>query len=121
MSGNGYTFSLRNSDGLILSRKYKYYELQKINRIGKLLPNLRPRPKPATLAERRKKREIEDLELYTFPHLNKKRKIKKPIKVYTTGHRRKRESEDLAVYATPPSNKRRKIRNPKELNRVDDF
>ena len=119
VSGNGYTFSLKNSDGLILSRKYKYYELQKINRIEKLLPNPRPRPKPATLAERRKKREIEDLELYTFPPLNKKRKIKKPIEVYTTGHRRKRESEDLAVCTMPLLNKRQK--KSQKRYRVDNF
>ena len=81
-----------------------------------MLPNPRPRPKPATVEERRKKREIEDLEMYTIAPLNKKRRIKKPIEIYNTGHRRKRESEELAVY-----NKRRKIRNPKELNRVDDF
>jgi hypothetical protein len=73
-----------------------------------------------TLAERRKKREIEDLKMYAIPPLNKKRKIKKPLEIYTTGHRRKRGSEDLAVYTMSPLNKRRKIRKPKELYR-DDF
>jgi hypothetical protein len=50
--------------------------------------------------------------MYTIAPLNKKRKIKKPIEIYSTEHRRKRESEDLAV---PPLNKRRKIRKSKEL------
>jgi hypothetical protein len=54
--------------------------------------------------------------MYTIAPLNKKRKIKKPIELYTTGRSRKREIEDLAV-----DNKRRKIRKPKELNRIDDF
>jgi transposase InsO family protein len=80
VNGNGYTFSVKHSNGTINPKKYKFYQLQKIVEVENfsILPKLITRAKPATLGEKRNQRELEELNRIAKP-LNKRRRIDKQL------------------------------------------
>jgi hypothetical protein len=82
VSGDGYVFTIKSTDDEVLQKKYKYYQLQKINEVEEYEVEAINRPVPKTLKELRNKREIEELGVYTMPTSAKKRKINKPVDLY---------------------------------------
>jgi hypothetical protein len=73
--GNGYTFRLKGPDGVILPKKFKYYQLKKVGLVQSYASQQVIREAPPNMRQKRNKREIEELEKYTVAPLNKKRRV----------------------------------------------
>ena len=73
VSGNGYSYSLKNKDNDILKRTYKYYELIKVEQVQ--LHSIRDlvREKPPTLKQKRNQKEIDELNRISAPSQKKRR------------------------------------------------
>jgi hypothetical protein len=88
--GNGYTFRLTGPDGIILPKKYKYYQLKKVGLVQSYTSNQTNRETPPTMRQKRNKREIEELEKYTVEPLNKKRRVESASRPIISPKRNKR-------------------------------
>jgi transposase InsO family protein len=97
VSGNGYSYSLKNKDNDILKRTYKYYELIKVEQVQPYSITEVVREKPQTLKQKRNQKEIDELNRIRAP-LQKKRRIESP-------HNSKRKLVD----GEESVNKRRRI------------
>jgi hypothetical protein len=62
-------------DGVILPKKYKYYQLKKVGLIQSYASHQVTRETPPNMRQKRNKREIEELEKNTVEPLNKKRRV----------------------------------------------
>ena len=96
--GNGYTFRLKGPDGIILPKKYKYYQLKKVGLVQSYAPHQVTRETPPNMRQKRNKREIEELEKYTVEPLNKKRRVESAARIIISPKRNKRyvdENEEL--------------------------
>jgi hypothetical protein len=60
-SGNGYSYSLVDSNGIELKETYKYYQLKKIEASDTYNNEQVERARPMSNRERRNKRELEEL------------------------------------------------------------
>ena len=74
VNGNGYSYSLVDSNGKELKETYKYYQLKKIEASDTYTNEQVERERPMSNRERRNKRELEELERIPEPK-NKRRKI----------------------------------------------
>ena len=74
MNGNGYSYSLVDSNGKELKETYKYYQLKKIEASDTYNNEQVERARPMSNRERRNKRELEELKRIPEPK-NKRRKI----------------------------------------------
>jgi hypothetical protein len=88
--GNGYTFRLKGPDGIILPKKYKYYQLKKVGLVQSYAPHQVTRETPSNMRQKRNKREIEELEKYTVEPLNKKRRVESASQPIISSKRNKR-------------------------------
>jgi hypothetical protein len=66
---------LRGPDGVILPKKYKYYQLKKVGLVQSYTSNQAYRETLPSMRQKRNKREIEELKKYTVEPLNKKRRV----------------------------------------------
>jgi hypothetical protein len=76
VNGNSYTFSVKHPNGTINPKKFKFYQLQKVDDVEtySVLPTLITRAKPATGREKRNQRELDELNRIDKPS-NKRRRI----------------------------------------------
>jgi hypothetical protein len=81
---------LKGPDGIILPKKYKYYQLKKVGLIQSYAPHQVTRETPQNMRQKRNKREIEELEKYTVAPLNKKRRIESVFRPIISPKRNKR-------------------------------
>jgi hypothetical protein len=88
--GNGYTFRLRGPDGVILSKKYKYYQLKKVGLVQSYASHPVNRETPPNMRQKRNKREIEELEKYTIEPVNKKIRVESASRPIISPKRNKR-------------------------------
>ena len=73
-NGNGYSYSLVDSNGQELKKSYKYYQLEKIESSETFTVEQVERERPMTNIQRRNKRELDELERIRDPE-NKRRKV----------------------------------------------
>jgi hypothetical protein len=88
--GNGYTFRLNGPDGIILPKKFKYYQLKKVGLVQSYASQQVIRETLPNMRQKRNKREIEELEKYTVEPLYKKRRVESASRQIISLKRNKR-------------------------------